>query len=75
MTKEVVEATGPDGVLSPWQRVLPVVAAIGIALVPALIPVSLVGPSTSRCLAKEQIDYGLANSIAAGGRPAANVCR
>ena len=45
MTKEVVEATAPGGVLHPWRRVLlPVVASIGLTLVPALIHVALVGP-------------------------------
>ena len=30
MTKEVVEATAPGGVLHPWRRaLLPVIAAIG----------------------------------------------
>ena len=38
MTKEVVEATAPAGVLHPWRRaLLPVIAAIGATLVPALI--------------------------------------
>ena len=44
MTKEVVEATAPGGVLNPWQRVLlPVVASIGLTLLPALIHVALAG--------------------------------
>ena len=43
MTKEVVEATAPDGVLHPWRRaMLPVVASIGATAVPALIYVRLV---------------------------------
>src|SRR4030095_6290862 len=38
MTKEVVEATAPDVVLHPWRRaLLPVIAAIGATLIPALI--------------------------------------
>jgi NhaA family Na+:H+ antiporter len=38
MTKEVVEATAPGGVLHPWRRaLLPVIAAIGATLIPALI--------------------------------------
>lgn len=38
MTKEVVEATAPGGVLHPWRRgLLPVVAAVGATLVPALL--------------------------------------
>ena len=38
VTKEVVEATAPDGVLHPWRRALvPVIASIGATLVPALI--------------------------------------
>ena len=43
MTKEVVEATAPGGVLHPWRRaLLPVIAAIGATLVPALIYVRAV---------------------------------
>ena len=38
MTKEVVEATAPGGVLHSWRRtLLPVVAAIGATAIPALI--------------------------------------
>jgi Na+:H+ antiporter, NhaA family len=38
MTKEVVEATAPGGVLHPWRRAwLPVAAAIGATAIPALI--------------------------------------
>ena len=38
MTKEVVEATAPEGMLHPWRRaLLPVIAAIGATLIPALI--------------------------------------
>lgn len=45
MTKEVVEATAPGGVLHSWRRVLmPVIASFGVALVPALIHLALVGP-------------------------------
>jgi NhaA family Na+:H+ antiporter len=43
ITKEIVEATAPGGVLHPWRRaVLPVVASIGAAVVPALLHVQLV---------------------------------
>jgi NhaA family Na+:H+ antiporter len=43
MTKEVVEATAPGGVLHPWRRAwLPVMASIGAAVVPALIYVRVV---------------------------------
>lgn len=43
MTKEVVEATARGGVLNSWRRaLLPVVAAIGITVVPALIHLYLV---------------------------------
>ena len=36
MTKEVVEATAPGGVLHPWRRaLLPVIAAIGVAAIAA----------------------------------------
>ena len=42
MTKEVVEATAPGGVLHPWRRaLLPVMAAIGVAVVPALLHIWL----------------------------------
>jgi NhaA family Na+:H+ antiporter len=38
MTKEVVEATAPGGVLHPWRRaLLPVIAAIGVAAISALL--------------------------------------
>ena len=38
MMKEVVEATAPGGVLHTWRRVLlPVLAAIGVGAVPALL--------------------------------------
>jgi NhaA family Na+:H+ antiporter len=43
MTKEVVEATAPGGVLHRWRRVLlPVLSSIGGAVVPALIYVQVV---------------------------------
>jgi NhaA family Na+:H+ antiporter len=43
MTKEVVEATAPGGVLHPWRRaLLPVIASIGAIAVPALLYVGLV---------------------------------
>jgi Na+:H+ antiporter, NhaA family len=43
MTKEVVEATAPDGVLHPWRRaLLPVIASIGATVVPALIYIRVV---------------------------------
>ena len=43
MTKEVVEATAPGGVLHPWRRaLLPVMAAIAATMVPALIYVRAV---------------------------------
>lgn len=38
ITKEIVEATAPGGVLHPWRRAaLPLVAAVGATLIPALI--------------------------------------
>jgi Na+:H+ antiporter, NhaA family len=43
ITKEIVEATAPAGVLHPWRRaLLPVVAAIGATTVPALIYIQAV---------------------------------
>jgi NhaA family Na+:H+ antiporter len=43
MMKEVVEATAPGGVLHPWRRAaLPLVAAGGLAVVPALLFVGAV---------------------------------
>jgi Na+:H+ antiporter, NhaA family len=43
MAKEVVEATAPGGVLHPWRRALmPVIAAIGATLIPALIYIRVV---------------------------------
>jgi len=45
MTKEVVEATAPGGVLHRWRRVLvPIFAAVGATAVPALIHVYIVEP-------------------------------
>jgi Na+:H+ antiporter, NhaA family len=45
MTKEVVEATAPGGLLHRWRRVLlPIIAAVGSTAVPALIHVYLVEP-------------------------------
>jgi NhaA family Na+:H+ antiporter len=38
ITKEIVEATAPGGVLHPWRRaLLPVIAALGAVIVPALL--------------------------------------
>ena len=43
MTKEVVEATIPGGVLHPWRRaLLPVIAALGATVLPALIHTRIV---------------------------------
>jgi Na+:H+ antiporter, NhaA family len=43
MTKEVVEATAPGGVLHPWRRAwLPVIASIGATVVPALLYIRVV---------------------------------
>jgi NhaA family Na+:H+ antiporter len=43
MTKEVVEATAPNGVLHPWRRaLLPVIAAMGAVLIPAWLHVQFV---------------------------------
>lgn len=43
ITKEVVEATAPGGVLHPWRRALaPVIGSVGATVVPALIYVSVV---------------------------------
>ena len=52
MTKEVVEATAPHGVLHHWRRVLlPVFASIGVVLVPVLIHFALVEPLDEPMLA------------------------
>jgi Na+:H+ antiporter, NhaA family len=43
MTKEIVEATAPGGVLHTWRRAtLPVIAALGVSVVPALIYLQVV---------------------------------
>lgn len=43
VTKEVVEATGPGGVLHSWRRaLLPVIAAVGATIVSALIYIPVV---------------------------------
>ena len=50
ITKEVVEATVPGGVLHPWRRaMLPVVAALGAAALPALVHLRWLTSSTIRC--------------------------
>jgi NhaA family Na+:H+ antiporter len=42
MTKEVVEATAPGGVLHPWRRaLLPVIAAIGVAAIAAQLHIQI----------------------------------
>lgn len=42
ITKEIVEATIPGGVLHPWRRtMMPVIASIGAAAVPALLQMRL----------------------------------
>jgi len=42
MTKEVVEATAPGGVLHPWRRgLLPVIAAIGVAAISAQLHIRI----------------------------------
>jgi Na+:H+ antiporter, NhaA family len=52
MTKEVVQATAPGGVLHPWRRaLLPVIASIGVTLVPTLIHTYLVAPLDEPMLA------------------------
>ena len=43
ITKEVVEATAPDGMLHPWRRAtLPVITSIGAVAIPALIHIAFV---------------------------------
>jgi NhaA family Na+:H+ antiporter len=43
ITKEVVEATVPGGVLHPWRRaLLPVIAAMGATVIPAFVHVGVV---------------------------------
>ena len=43
MTKEIVEATAPGGVLHTWRRaMLPVIASFGVSVVPALIYLQVV---------------------------------
>ena len=43
ITKEVIEATVPGGVLHPWRRaLLPVIASVGATVVPALIYMNFV---------------------------------
>jgi NhaA family Na+:H+ antiporter len=52
MTKEVVQATAPGGVLHPWRRaLLPVIASIGVTLVPTVIHINVVGPLDEPMLA------------------------
>ena len=43
ITKEIVESTAPGGVLHPWRRtMLPVIAAIGAAIVSAILHIFIV---------------------------------
>jgi NhaA family Na+:H+ antiporter len=43
MTKEVVEATAPNGVLHPWQRAwLPIIVSIGATIIPLMIYIKAV---------------------------------
>ena len=52
MTKEVVEATAPGGVLHPWRRaLLPVIAAIAATTLSALLHVQAVGALDEPALA------------------------
>ena len=52
MAKEVVEATASGGFLHPWRRaLLPVVASLGVMLVPVLIHRQIVGPLDEPMLA------------------------
>jgi Na+:H+ antiporter, NhaA family len=45
VTKEIVEATAPGGVLHSWRRVLlPMAGAVGITIVPALLFAAVAGP-------------------------------
>jgi NhaA family Na+:H+ antiporter len=79
-TKEVVEATAPGGVLHPWRRAaLPVVAATGGMIGPALIYVALVllwrQPLLLRgwaipCATDIAFSYLVAKAIFGGGHPA-----
>ena len=79
-TKEVVEATAPGGALHPWRRAaLPVVAATGGMIGPALIYVALVllwrQPLLLRgwaipCATDIAFSYLVAKAIFGGGHPA-----
>ena len=65
ITKEIVEATIPGGVLHPWRRtLLPVMASIGAAVVPPLLHVRLVAALDEPMLASAwpvslAVDLGL----------------
>jgi len=65
MTKEVVEATAPAGVLHTWRRaIVPVIAAGGAALVAALLHVFIVNALDEPVLAAEAWPVTLASDIA-----------
>jgi len=67
MTKEVVEATAPDGVLHPRRRaMLPIVAAVGATAVPALIYIRVVGALDEPMLAALGWPVSLATDLAIG---------
>jgi NhaA family Na+:H+ antiporter len=67
MTKEVVEATAPDGVLHPWRRaMLPIVASVGATAIPALIHVRVVAALDEPMLAAFGWPVALASDLAIG---------
>jgi NhaA family Na+:H+ antiporter len=65
ITKEVVEATAPGGLLHTWRRVVvPVIAAAGAALVTALLHVFIVNALDEPVLAEAAWPVTLASDIA-----------
>jgi Na+:H+ antiporter, NhaA family len=67
MTKEVVEATAPGGVLHPWRRaMLPIVASVAATAVPALIYVAVVEAFDEPMLAVLGWPVSLVSDLAIG---------
>jgi Na+:H+ antiporter, NhaA family len=64
--KEIVEATAPGGILHPWRRAaLPVVAAVGLAVVPALLLV-VVAPLFGEPMVRQAWPVTFATDVAVG---------
>ena len=67
MTKEVVEATAPGGVLHPWRRAMsPIAASVGATVLPALLYAYVVRALDEPILAALGWPVTVANDLAIG---------